>query len=213
MNNILLGIYRRLYNRFGPQGWWPGNTAFEVIVGAILTQNTSWSNVEKAIKNLKRRRLLSAKKLSQSKASKIAYLIKSSGYYNLKAKRLLNFLGFLKSEFGGSLKKMLNSRGEPLRKSLLEVNGIGPETADSILLYAANRPFFVTDAYTKRVFSRHGLAPKNTEYEGWRRFFMSNLPKNARLYNEYHALIVRVAKEYCKKKPECRGCPLNGFKR
>lgn len=211
MNNTLLGIYKRLYDRFGPQDWWPGDTEFEVIVGAILTQNTSWSNVEKAIKNLKKHRLLSRKKLPLAGAPRIAKLIKPSGYYNIKAKRLSNFLDLLNSGFGGSLKKMLNTRGETLRKALLGVNGIGPETADSILLYAANKPFFVIDAYTKRVFSRHGLAPENTKYEGWQRFFMSNLPNNSRLYNEYHALIVRLAKEYCKKKPECRSCPLKGI--
>lgn len=212
MRKVLLDIYNRLYNAFGPQNWWPGETPFEVIVGAILTQNTSWSNVEKAIKNLKKQKILSPNALSKTKTSKIAGLIRPSGYYNIKAKRLRNFLNFLNSEFNGSLGRLFKTDAQSLRKALLGIKGIGPETADSILLYAANKPFFVIDAYTKRVFSRHGLIKKEAAYDELQRFFMSNLPRDVQLYNEYHALIVRAGKDLCKKKPECNICPLNKIK-
>lgn len=211
MRSVLLSIYKRLYRRFGPQKWWPADTAFEIIVGAILTQNTSWANVEKAIKNLKRNKLLSPKALSGSRISKIARLIKPSGYYNIKAERLKNFLDFLNGKFEGNLKKLLKSESALQRKGLLEIKGIGPETADSILLYAANKPVFVIDAYTKRIFSRHGLIKENAAYEEIQRLFMSNLPGDAGLYNEYHALIVKAGKEFCKKNPKCHLCPLNSF--
>lgn len=211
MKKPLLDIYDRLYSRFGPQGWWPGETPFEVIVGAILTQNTAWSNVEKAIGNLKGRRLLSPKKLSNTKPSLIAKLIRPSGYYNIKTQRLRNFLDFLNKGFRGDLKKLLSGPAGDLRKALLAIKGIGPETADSILLYAANRPVFVVDAYTKRIFSRHKLIRKDAGYDEIQRIFMSNLPRNTRLYNEYHALIVRTGKELCKKNPKCNLCPLNNY--
>lgn len=206
---LLLEIYGRLYKRFGPQKWWPGETPFEIIVGAILTQNTAWSNVEKAIRNLKRSKVLSSRALTKTKTPAIAKLIRPSGYYNIKAQRLRNFLNFLNKRFNGNLKRLLATEGEKLRKELLEIKGIGPETADSILLYAANKPFFVIDAYTKRVLLRHRLAGKKAAYEELQGFFMSNLPKDVKLYNEYHALIVKVGKELCRKRPECRQCPLN----
>lgn len=212
MRRFLLAIYNRLYNRFGPQGWWPADTPFEVVIGAILTQNTAWSNVEKAINNLKRNRLLTPKSLSKTNTCRIAKLVRPSGYYNIKAKRLRNFLDFLNNEFEGNLKRLLKQDTRSLRKRLLEIKGIGHETADSILLYAANKPVFVIDAYTKRIFSRHGIIDKNAKYEELQRLFMSNLPKDTRLYNEYHALIVRVGKELCKKEPKCHMCPLRGIK-
>lgn len=208
MKKHLLDIYKRLYAALGSQHWWPGDTPFEIIVGAILTQNTAWTNVEKAINNLKQNRLLSAKALSKSKPSKIAKLIRPSGYYNIKTKRLKNFLNFLNDKFNGDLDQLLKHETGRLRTELLEINGIGPETADSILLYAANKPVFVIDAYTKRIFSRHGLIKKDAAYEEAQYFFMSNLPKNLKLYNEYHALIVKIGKEFCKKNPKCRICPL-----
>lgn len=208
MKKNLLGIYSKLYDRFGPQDWWPGDTAFEIIVGAILTQNTAWTNVEKAINNLKQNKLLSPKALSKVKTGKIAKLIKPSGYYNIKAKRLKNFLNFLNSAHNGDLKKFLNQETHHLRRVLLNINGIGPETADSILLYAADRPIFVVDAYTRRIFSRHQIIKEDIPYDQIQRFFMSNLPRSIKIYNEYHALIVRTGKEFCRKNPKCAACPL-----
>jgi endonuclease-3 related protein len=204
----LLNIYKKLYTAYGSQHWWPGDTPFEVIVGAILTQNTAWTNVEKAINNLKQSRLLSVKALSKAKPSKIAKLIRPSGYYNIKTKRLKNFLNFLDSKFNGDLGQLLKQKTGRLRAGLLEINGIGAETADSILLYAANKPVFVIDAYTKRILSRHGLIKKDASYEETQYLFMSNIPKNLRLYNEYHALIVKIGKEFCRKDPKCHVCPL-----
>ena len=211
--HLLLDIYRRLYNRFGPQSWWPGETPFEIIVGAILTQNTAWLNVEKAIKNLKEQNILSPRALSRTKTSRIARLIRPSGYYNVKAKRLNNFLDFLNNEFNGNLGRLFMTNTQTLRAALLKVKGIGPETADSILLYASNKPVFVVDAYTKRIFSRHGLISENAPYDAVQGFFMANLPKSARLYNEYHALIVRTGKELCRKTPRCDICPLCNLKK
>ena len=213
MRRTLLGIYGKLYKKFGPQYWWPGDTPFEVIVGAILTQNTAWYNVEKAITNLQQKKLLSPKALSRSTDSKIAALIRPSGYYNIKTKRLRNFLTFLNSKFKGNLSKLLNERTDLLREDLLRIKGIGPETADSILLYAANKPVFVIDTYTKRILSRHGIAPKDAKYEKLQNLFMSNLTSDVKLYNEYHALIVKVGKEFCKPKPKCALCPLKNIKR
>ncbi|MCM8782711.1 MAG: endonuclease III domain-containing protein [Candidatus Omnitrophica bacterium] len=212
MKKVLLDIYKRLHNRFGSQNWWPGESQFEVIVGAILTQNTAWSNVEKAIKNLKREGLLSPKTLSKIKTSRLSRLIRPSGYYNIKAKRLRNFIDFLKTRYRGNLSKLFKIETQTLRNALLNIKGVGPETADSILLYAGNKPVFVIDSYTKRIFSRHRLIHKNDTYMQIQDFFMSNLPKNTKLYNEYHALIVKVGKDFCKKKkPKCNICPLNGL--
>jgi len=212
LKRVLLDIYKRLYSRFGSQEWWPGDTSFEVIVGAILTQNTAWANVEKAIKNLKRHKALSPKALSGIKTSQIARMIRPSGYYNVKAKRLRNFLNFLNKNFNGDLNKLLRLNTSSLRESLLGIKGIGPETADSILLYAANKPMFVIDAYTKRIFSRHKLINKNATYGELQQFFMANLPKSAKIYNEYHALIVKTGKDLCRKKPKCSLCPLKDKK-
>lgn len=205
----LMTIYRTLERAYGPQHWWPGDTPFEVMVGAVLTQNTAWSNVEKAIANLKRERLLSLPDLHAVPPGRLSSLIRPSGYYNIKAKRLRNLLGFIKNHYRGNLKRMFADDPETLRGNLLGVNGIGPETADSILLYAAGQPVFVVDAYTRRVFSRHGFLSEDASYDEVRRFFMDRLPPDARLYNEYHALIVRVGKESCKRsKPACGSCPL-----
>ena len=206
--NKLLPIYNRLYKFYGAQGWWPGNTRFEVIVGAILTQNTAWSNVEKAIINLKKKRLLSPEKLKKANTRQLARLIKPSGYYNIKAKRLKNFITFLYTEYGGSLTKLSSENSSELRKKLSSVSGIGPETCDSIALYAFRRPVFVVDAYTKRVFSRHHFIKETAQYHEVQDFFMKSLPKKEKLFNEYHALIVRLAKDFCKTKPDCSGCPL-----
>ncbi|MEA2087667.1 MAG: endonuclease III domain-containing protein [Candidatus Caldatribacteriota bacterium] len=208
--NILLKIYNSLYNYFGPLNWWPGNTPFEIMVGAILTQNTSWSNVERAINNLKKENLLEPRKLYRINREELAQLIKPSGYYNIKAKRLKNFLNFFVNDFEGSAEKMFSGDREELRKKLLKVNGIGPETADSILLYAGNKPFFVVDAYTKRIFSRHKLISEDASYHQIQEFFSQNLDRDVKLYNEFHAQIVMLGKNICtKRNPKCSVCPLN----
>jgi endonuclease-3 related protein len=204
----LTQIYNVLYRHFGPQHWWPGDTAFEVAVGAILTQNTNWGNVERAIANMKAEKALNADTLHKMPHKKLASLIKPAGYFNVKAKRLKSFLDFLCNDFKGSMKRMKKPDAVPLRDNLLSVHGIGPETADSILLYALNKPVFVIDAYTKRVMSRHGLASENASYHGLQELFHKNLPRDVELFNEYHALFVMVGKDYCKPKPKCSGCPL-----
>jgi endonuclease-3 related protein len=206
-------IYDALYGRFGPQHWWPGDTQFEVIVGAILTQNTAWTNVEKAIINLKKAGALnSPAAMKKLRVSQLAALIRPAGYYNIKAKRLRNFLDFLDRKYALSLRKLSRVDTGRLRHDLLGVNGIGPETADSILLYAFARPVFVIDAYTKRIFSRHGVFDEDLSYADARALFMQNLRRDSRSFNEYHALIVKLGKEFCRKRPKCAACPLNGFK-
>jgi endonuclease-3 related protein len=207
----LLKVYEKLYRAFGPQGWWPADTAFEVILGAILTQSTSWQNVERAITNLKNANSLSFKKLSKMKMHRLAQLIKPAGYYNVKAKRLKNFILFLKKNYSGDLNRMKKKDTLVLRRQLLSICGIGPETADSILLYALQKPVFVVDAYTRRIFSRHGFVEKDVDYETLQRLFTRALPSQNRLFNEYHALLVRLGKEFCKKtKMKCPACPLGG---
>lgn len=202
-------IYSRLYKHFGPQNWWPGDTRLEIIIGAILTQNTAWTNVEKAIANLKSQRLLSsAQELLRLEPSHLARLVRPSGYYNIKSARIRNFLVFLAGNYASSLRKMSFQGTKELRDELLKVNGIGPETCDSILLYAFKRPVFVVDSYTKRIFSRHGIFRQNLEYDAIQKTFMSELPADERLYNEYHALIVALGKEYCRTTPDCKKCPI-----
>ena len=202
-------IFDKLFRHFGPQSWWPGETPFEVIVGAILTQNTNWQNVAKAINNLKQAKVLSPKKLYSISRQRLAKLIRPSGYFNIKAKRLKEFMNFLFNNYGGNLKKMFSRPLEDLRKEILTVNGIGPETADSILLYAGGYPVFVVDAYTKRIFSRQKLLSEDADYHTVQKIFAENLKKDAQLYNEYHALIVRLGKDFCKKtNPKCEICPI-----
>ncbi len=210
MDKKLRDIYARLYRRFGPQGWWPADSAFEVIVGAVLTQNTSWQNVERAIVNLKKARCLSYRSMLRLKTSALAQLIRPAGYYNIKAARLKNFLKFMDKSYKGSLKRMRKKDTLALREELLSVNGVGEETADSILLYALSKPVFVVDAYTRRIASRHRLIHKDVPYSSLQRLFMDHLSKSSKVFNEYHALLVRCAKNFCKKaKAECGGCPLN----
>jgi endonuclease-3 related protein len=210
--HTLKEFYKTLYRAFGAQGWWPGRTRFEVIVGAILTQNTSWTNVEKAVKGLKRERLLTPARMHALSVRELARHIRPAGYFNIKAKRLKAFLNHLFDNYGGNLDRFLTRRTAGLRHELLTINGIGPETADSILLYAADRPVFVVDAYTKRVLVRHGLVYQDATYEDLQELFMENLARSTRVFNEYHALFVRVGKEFCRtKKPLCRACPLNIF--
>jgi endonuclease-3 related protein len=208
----LMAMYRALFRAYGPQHWWPGDTPFEVVVGAILTQNTAWSNVEQAIKNLKRERLLSPARLREVAPRRLALLIRPSGYFNIKANRLAHLLDFLAGRYRGSLARMLRDDPGELRKGLLLVNGIGPETADSIILYAAGKPVFVVDAYTKRIFTRHGLVSERAGYDDVQQLFMGSLPVDTGLFNEYHALLVKVGKRHCKKRaPKCPGCPLEPF--
>lgn len=202
-------IYRLLYQKYGPQGWWPGDSSLECILGAILTQNTAWRNVEKALQNLKQSNLISVKSLSLVTTDELADLVRPSGYYNQKALKIKNFIRFLNDNYEGIIKNMLEEEASSLRNKLLEINGIGPETADSILLYCANKPIFVIDAYIYRIFSRHGIVPEQTNYHEMQEVFMDSLERDAKMFNEYHALVVKVGKEHCKKqKPQCTGCPL-----
>lgn len=204
----LLDIYNRLYKQYGPQHWWPGQTPFEIIVGAILTQNTNWANVEKAIENLKKAGCLTPEKLHRLPPEQLASYIKPAGYFNIKAGRLKHFLDWLFKKHEGSLENLAAMAPSALRKQLLDIKGIGPETADSICLYAFGKPIFVVDAYTARIFGRHGLIEDGSGYDQIQQLFHSGLEKDAGLFNEYHALIVRLGKEHCKKRPVCRGCPL-----
>jgi endonuclease-3 related protein len=206
----LASIYQLLFRAYGPQHWWPGDTPFEVLVGAVLTQNTSWANVEKAIANLKRERVLTFSRMFNAAPGKLALLIRPSGYFNIKTKRLRHLLLFIHTHYSDSLERMFSADPARLRQQLLDVNGIGPETADAILLYAGEKPFFVVDAYTKRIFSSQGLIADNADYRAVQGLFMGNLTQNARFYNEYHALIVRIGKDHCKKmKPLCSDCPIH----
>jgi endonuclease-3 related protein len=208
----LHAYYDALFAAHGPQHWWPGRTAFEVIVGAILTQNTSWTNVELAIRNLRREELLTPRAMASVSLARLALLVRSSGYFRQKAKKLKCFVHFLRSEYGGSLTRMFRTPTAALREKLLAVHGIGPETADSILLYAGKHPVFVVDAYTRRMLERHGLAAPAQSYEEIRRLFERNLAGDVALYNEFHALIVRTGKEYCRtRNPRCDECPLHSF--
>ena len=204
----LTEIYQLLYDAFGPQHWWPGETPFEIITGAILTQNTSWANVEKAITNLKSADHLTPEGLHNIDLSRLAELIHPAGYYNIKAKRLKNFVNWLFDNYDGELTNLQNVDTEQLRAELLAIKGVGRETADSILLYAFDRAIFVVDAYTARITLRHGLIEQDADYEQLRELFESNLPRDVRLYNEYHALLVRAGKEFCKPKAKCACCPL-----
>ena len=204
--------YDALFAAHAPQHWWPGRTAFEIIVGAILTQNTSWNNVEIAIRNLRRERLLTPRLIEEVSFARLARLIRSSGYFRQKAKKLKCFVRFLRSEYGGSLARMFRTPTAALREELLSVHGIGPETADSILLYAGKHPVFVVDAYTRRLLERHKLGEPSQSYEEIRQLFERNVPGDAPLYNEFHALIVRTGKEYCRtRNPRCSECPLHSF--
>jgi endonuclease-3 related protein len=207
-SEALTEIYRLLHDVFGPQHWWPGETPFEIITGAILTQNTSWANVEKAITNLKSADLLRPEKLHHLEPAQLAELIRPAGYYNIKAKRLKNFVNWLFDNYEGKLTNLESIDTEQLRGELLAIKGVGPETADSILLYAFDRPIFVVDAYTARIVSRHRLIGPDADYEQLRELFESSLPADTQLFNEYHALLVRVGKEFCRPKARCHGCPL-----
>ena len=207
----LIKIYQKLYSSIGPRHWWPGDSPFEVIIGAILTQNTSWKNVEIAIRALKEKNLLDPLKLYGVGDKLLANTIKSSGFFNIKARRIKTFMSFLFENYQGSLEKMFSEGLTPLREKLLKINGIGPETADSILLYAGGKPIFVVDAYTKRILARHNLISKTASYSEIQELFMENLKKDAGMFNEYHALLVYTGKYFCKKRPNCENCPMKGL--
>lgn len=204
-------IYRRMYDRFGRQQWWPGDSPFEIMVGAILTQNTNWQNVEKAIANLKAAGLLSFAAMSALPVEELAEYIRPAGYYNIKAARLQNFFAMIRQQWDGDLKYFLDQPTAALREQLLAVKGIGPETADSMVLYAAGKPIFVVDAYTHRILSRHEIIPEEYGYFEIQELMMDNLEEDSQLFNEYHALLVQTGKKFCKKsKPNCDQCPLAG---
>jgi endonuclease III related protein len=204
----LLRLYDRLHWRFGPQGWWPGRSAFEVIVGTILTQSTAWVNVERALARLRTAGVLEPRALAAVRARRLVGLIRASGFFRVKARRLSGFLRHLERRYPGDLRRLLRGPTVELRAELRAIPGIGPETADSILLYAAGRPVFVVDAYTRRILARHRIAPPDVGYAELQGFLMAHLPHDPALFNEYHALLVRVAKEHCRTRPRCEGCPL-----
>ena len=209
---LLMEGYRRMHAHFGHRHWWPGETPFEVMVGAILPQNTNWTNVEKAIANLTRDGLLSARVLYALSPAQLALLIRPAGFFRLKTMRLRAFLAFFIEEYAGDAARMADAATDSLREKLLAVKGIGPETADSILLYALSKPVFVIDAYTNRILNRHRLCTEDATYEELQEFFMDSLPHDVALFNDYHAQIVEVGKKFCKRAaPQCEGCPLNGW--
>ncbi len=206
---MLAQVYRRLFDAFGPQHWWPGEHAFEMMVGAVLTQNTSWQNVERAIANLRQADLLEPRALYEVPLEELEELIRPAGYFRVKARRLRSLLEFIVQRHGGSVEAMFRTGLPELREELLAIHGIGPETADSILLYAGGLPIFVVDAYTHRVFARHGWIGFEADYHEIQDYVHGELPYNAPQYNEFHALLVRLGKNYCwKSNPNCAECPL-----
>lgn len=204
----LTEIYDRLYAAYGPQKWWPGETPFEVLVGAVLVQNTAWRNVERAIANLREQGLMTPRKLYALAPEDLAEHIRSAGYFRLKAQRLRNLLKLIVERYDGSLAALFDQDVESLRRELLTVKGVGPETADSIVLYAAGLPSFVVDTYTHRIMSRHGWIESEADYHQLKEHFESQLPVDVPLYNEFHALLVRVGHHHCRKTPNCEACPL-----
>jgi len=212
LKKSLLFLYQKLFEHFGPLNWWPADSPFEVVIGAILTQNTAWTNVEQALANLKKAGLLSARSIAETPVHQLEGLIRPSGFFRQKAIRLQNLSRHLVMEWQSNLNDFCSGPLEESRTRLLAMPGIGPETADSILLYAANRPSFVIDAYTRRIFVRIGVLQGNEKYDEIRKFFMQQLPEDVTLYNEYHAQIVALAKTCCKKRnPFCHQCPLGKY--
>lgn len=207
MKFSLIAIYKSLYRTFGPQHWWPAKTEFEIIVGAILTQQTTWKNVEKAIKNLRKNKLLTIKSLANAPLKKIEELVQPAGYYHQKSKRLKEISTYFLRKYQGNLNNFFKKGTKSLREELLILRGVGKETADSILLYAGEKRIFVVDAYTRRILKRANLFAEN-DYDKIRMFFEDNLPKDIKIYQEFHALLVKLGKEFCKKKPLCKLCPL-----
>ena len=201
--------FNKLNELYSTENWWPASSKFEVMVGAILTQNTSWSNVDKAINNLKNSIDLHPLNILRTSNEILEILIYPAGYYRVKTRRLKAFCEMMIAEFDGSEYKMQQLPWQETRSILLNVNGIGPETADDILLYALNKPVFIVDQYTMRIFSRLGYRPIYDSYEEWQTFFMQSLPHDADLFKKYHALIVSHSQRLCRKAPLCEACPLN----
>ncbi len=211
MRQSLLKIYQALFDCYGPQHWWPAEEPVEVMVGAILTQSAAWSNVEKAITNLKAAKAMSPGALRRISLSELAKLVHPCIYFNVKARKLKALAEWLGSQYGDDLEKLLANSIAELRTQLLNVWGIGEETADSIILYAANKPVFVIDAYTRRIISRTGITPEKDSYGAFQALFMDNLDADERLFNEYHALLVCLGKNICRKEPRCERCCLRGM--
>jgi endonuclease III related protein len=209
---LLTGYYAALLRRFGPQQWWPARTRLEVILGAILTQNTAWHNATLALGNLRQAGLLSWRGLRAAGLDALEACVRPAGFYRQKARAIRNFADRLERQHGGSLASLFSLPAEELRRQLLELRGVGPETADAILLYAAERPMFVADAYTRRVLARHGIIPAKADYHETQEFLHTHLPRQAALFNEFHALLVEVGKKHCAPRaPSCPGCPLEEF--
>ncbi|MCX5836998.1 MAG: endonuclease III domain-containing protein [Deltaproteobacteria bacterium] len=204
----LLKMYELLNGYFGDLHWWPADDPFEVMVGAILTQNTAWTNVEKAIQALRRSRLLTPAALFSIPEDELARIIRPSGYYHLKAARLKTFVRFMMMEYSGNVESMKVADLSRLRDKLLGVKGIGPETADSILLYACQKPVFISDAYTRRILLRHGMIGNDADYHSSQALFMDHLQPDVDLFNRYHALLVNTGKTFCRRTAECAACPL-----
>ena len=212
MSVVLQKVYQRLLEAFGPQKWWPGDTHFEIMVGAILVQNTNWQNVQRAIGNLREADLLDPHALYDVHQEDLEELIRPAGYFRVKAKRLRSLLKFLVERYDGSIEAMFRTPLAELRPKLLGIHGVGPETADSILLYAGSMPIFVVDAYTCRIFSRHGWIDLESDYHQIQEYFHDHLPADAPMFNEFHALLVHLGKHFCKKsKPLCETCPLKSM--
>ena len=207
----LLKVYRTLLRRFGRQRWWPADSPFEVMVGTILTQNTAWINVEKAIRNLEEAGLLDPKRILEVRQSRLARIIRPSGTFNIKAGRLKDFARWFIDRFDGDIERMRREPTARLRKELLALRGIGAETADAILLYALEHRSFVVDAYTHRVLKRHAIVPEEADDESLKALFESELPRDRKLYNEFHALFVAVGKDFCRPVPRCDTCPLESL--
>jgi endonuclease III related protein len=208
---LLMSIYRALFEWFGPRHWWPANSPFEVCVGAILTQNTAWRNVAKAIDNLKDANKLDPVKIYRTDHEELAQIIKPAGYFNVKATRLRNFVNYLVEKHGGDLDSLFSGTCAAVRKELLSITGIGKETADCMILYAANKPIFVVDAYTKRILYRHGLVGESADYDTMQTIFEANLPADVDLFNDFHAQLDAAGHFFCKRIPLCEKCPLRPF--
>lgn len=204
----LARFFHLLENHYGPTGWWPGETPFEIAVGAILVQNTAWTNVERAIQRLEAADLLCPRSLLTTPVDQVEAAVRPSGFFRIKTKRLLAFCAYLVNRYDGDMEKLREVDTPRLREELLGINGIGPETADDILLYACAKPVFVVDAYTRRILLRHGLVASSISYSGLQQYCQDRLPSDLRVYQEMHALLVLTAKDYCRKTPRCAGCPL-----
>ena len=212
VNGTLLGYYARLLEEFGPQAWWPARSRLEVVLGAVLTQNTTWLNAARALKRLRQARRLSLNRLRSTDQSELESLIRPAGFFRQKARAIMKFLNYLEGSHQGSLARLFARPAEELRRDLLGLKGFGPETVDAILVYAGRHPYFVADAYTRRILARHELVPPDAGYSEVQAFLHQHLAADPALFNEYHALLVEVGKRYCKRPaPQCEGCPLEGF--